>query len=64
MQNRDIAFKGDKVVLSRETYEELKAFCAMHGETDLPAWPAPSPELIAHYSKSEPPQEVKKLTDE
>ena len=44
MQNRDIAFKGDKVVLSRDTYEELKAFCAMHGETDLPAWPAPSPE--------------------
>ena len=38
MQNRDIEFRDNKVILSRETYEELKAFCAMHGETDLPGY--------------------------
>ena len=39
MQNRDIEFKDGKAILSRETYEEWRMFCRMHGETDLPAFP-------------------------
>lgn len=39
MQNRDIEFTAEgKAILSRETYEELRMFCRMHGETDLPTF--------------------------
>ena len=75
MQNRDIAFTSDgKAILSKDTYEELRMFCRMHGETDLPAMggivennrlyivaDGPSPEKIEYLK---PQKEVKKLTDE
>ncbi len=60
MQNRDIEFKDGKAILSRATYEEIVAFCRMHGETDLPAFPNPQPQI--EYPK--PSKEIKKLTDE
>ena len=61
MQNRDIEFTSDgKAILSKDTYEELRMFCRMHGETDLPVWFPVASKI--EYSKL--PKEVKKLTDE
>ena len=66
MQNRDIEFnsdfKGDRVILSRATYEEIVAFCRMHGETDLP--PFPPDFMFKSVFEGKHDKEVKKLTDE
>lgn len=41
MKNLDIKFSNNdrRVSLSNETYEELRSFVIMHGETDLPPIP-------------------------
>ena len=37
MRNQDIRVESSgRISFSREAYDELKAFCAHHGETDLP----------------------------
>lgn len=57
MQNTDITFENGRVSMSEATYEELRAFCRQHGETDLLPFPSVfsgSPEkLITYASKSE-----------
>lgn len=63
MKNLGIQFGDDKAILSRETYEELRAFCRMHGETDLPAFQLDVKASAAVIYPSVPRPE-KKLTDE
>jgi len=46
MQNTDIKFTPSGVILSNETYSELRQFILKHGDTDLPDFPAPISESI------------------
>ena len=39
MQNTDIKFTPNGVILSNETYSELRQFILKHGDTDLPDFP-------------------------
>jgi hypothetical protein len=41
MRNLDIKFTPQGVLLSPETYSELRQFAIHHGETDLPDFPPP-----------------------